>query len=371
MYTEELKYKISLNSLTELGPIRFNRLLGHFGSAKNAQAAPLEELKSIEGISENLARKIKNIQNTFDPEKEVTAAQKADIKITVPENSDYPGSLKNTFDPPVVLYYRGDFLETDQYALGVVGTRKPTNYGKVVTDKLVQELAGLNICIVSGLARGIDTCAHTSCLKAKGRTIAVLGSGLLVHYPPENRKLEEQVALSGAVVSEFCLSAAPDQHNFPRRNRIIAGLSLGTLVVESDIKSGALITARFAAEQGKDVFAVPGSIVSQYSRGPHYLLKQGAKLVESAEDILEEIAALAGRLSFKKQEGLQNRDELPLLNSREQLVLARLEEEPQGLHIDTLQNNVKKPFSELSEILVSLELKNLIKSLPGKIYMKV
>jgi DNA processing protein len=353
-----------------IGSIHANRLLAHFGSAENIFKSSIKELESFDGIRKNLAREITSAARYIDVDKELQWASKLGVKISIPENDDYPPQLRNIPDPPIVIYYRGNFTADDIFSVAVVGTRKPTSYGRIVVEKLVKELAGLNVTIISGLARGIDTYSHWTAIKSKGRTIAVLGNGLSVHYPPENRKLEETIVKSGLLISEFPIASPPDKANFPRRNRLIAALSLGTVIVEADIKSGALITARSAVEQGKDVFAVPGSIFSRYSLGPHRLLKQGAKLVESAEDIVEEILSLAEWIT-KSSAKRTERKELPLLNSFEQKILLDLEKEPQGIHIDRLQFTMNQPFSELSQALISLELKNLIKSLPGKIYLKI
>jgi DNA processing protein len=367
--TDELKYKLLLNMIPEIGPVRANRLLRHFGTAKKIFESTIDEIATIEDIGKILAKKILDITKQIDINKEIEKIKKLNINITTIDDDDYPAQLKNIPDPPIVLYYLGKFTKNDIFSVAIVGTRKPTSYGQLVTEKLTKELVQLNVTIISGLARGIDTIAHWTTIKSGGRTIAILGNGLNVYYPPENRKLETEIIKSGVLVSEFPLNYPPDKSNFPRRNRLIAGLSLGTVVIEGDLTSGAMITARFALDQGKDVFTVPGSIFSKYSRGPHLLLKQGAKLVESAEDIVQEITTLADWI-LKSNQKKEKVEELPLLNNIEQEILSKLENEPDGLHIDKLYNLLKRNFSELSQTLISLELKGLIKSLPGKIYIK-
>jgi DNA processing protein len=367
---DEFRSKIILNLIPEIGPVRANRLIAQFGSAGSALNAGVRELGTVDGISRDLAGKIAGALRTIDVENELQLAKKHGIKITTLGDDSYPVQLTNIPDPPAVLYYKGSLTANDIFSVAVVGTRRPTSYGKIAAEKLVKDLAQMRVTVISGLARGIDTFSHRAALKSGGRTLAVLGNGLATCYPPENRGLAAEIEGSGALVSEFPVTYPPDKPNFPRRNRLIAGLSLGTLVVEGDLKSGALITARCALEQGKDVFAVPGSILSQYSAGPHSLLKQGAKLVESAEDIVEELSGLAGWIA-KNSAKKTGPKELPLLNPSEQEILLKLEKEPQGIHIDSLQSASSKSFGELSQILVSLELKNLIKSLPGKIYIKI
>ncbi|MFH1784401.1 MAG: DNA-processing protein DprA [bacterium] len=229
-------------------------------------------------------------------------AKLKDIRILTIKDKDYPANLRFTFTPPKMLYVKGDLSDFDSVAIAVVGSRTPTAYGIKVTRELVGELSRNGVTVISGLARGIDTCAHKAALDAGGRTIAILGSGHYNIYPPENRALAEAICNSGAVISEFPLQAGPRRENFPRRNRLISGLSLGTIVVEAKQKSGSLITASFALEQGREVFAVPGNIYSKCSEGTNQLIKQGAKLVETIDDIIEEIDSFKTIFNKKQEE---------------------------------------------------------------------
>jgi len=368
----ELKAKVLLNMIPEIGSIRANNLLTHFGSAAAVLESNINELQSVEDIGPGLAKKIIEGREKIDIEKELDCAKKSGVEIIVSDSQKYPPQLKVISDPPIVIYAWGKFVPDDIFSVAMVGTRKPTSYGLIVVEKLTREFSEMNVTVVSGLARGIDTKAHWTAIKSGGRTIAVLGNGLNRYYPPENSRLEKVIAEnSGVVLSEFPMNVSPDRSNFPRRNRLIAALSLGTIVVEGDEKSGALITARCSVEQGKDVFAVPGSIFSKYSRGPHRLIKYGAKLVESAEDIVEEISVLAEQIKKGTKERKKSREELPLLNSLEKDILSDIEGQPEGMSIDKLQELTKRRFSELSEPLISLEMKGLIKSIPGKAYVKI
>jgi len=248
-----------------------------------------DRLTKFPGITQTLAEKIAWVKKQADPFRELELAAKEHIRIVSIFDESYPTNLKNIFSPPILLYVKGKLLTRDVAGVAMVGSRRPTPYGRLTAERLSAELAGRGITVVSGMARGIDTATHKSALKAGGRTIAVLGSGLDIIYPAENRALAEQIASSGAVISEFPMGTRPLRKNFPRRNRVISGLSLGVVVVEAAQKSGSLITAGFALDQGREVFAVPGKIDSYASKGTHSLIKQGAKLVEDSEDIIEEL----------------------------------------------------------------------------------
>lgn len=374
---KEFRAKILLNMIPEIGPVKTNRLLSYFGTAEKIFNSTVNELVAVTNITKSVADKIVIAPQIFDVDKELEKVKKLGIKILVPDSEEYPAQLKLITDPPVVLYVSGDFCKTDIFSIAIVGTRKPTSYGHMAVEKLTKELVELNVTIVSGLARGIDTYAHWTAIKSKGRTIAVLGNGLGVHYPPENRNLEEKIVNSGSgvLVSEFPVMSTPEKSNFPQRNRLISAFSLGTVVVEGDVTSGALITAKFALEQGKDVFAIPGNIFSKYSNGPNFLIKQGAKLVESAEDVVQEIASLAEWITQKEKLNLIERNkkginELTFLNPVEEEILTHLEKEPQGINIDELLALTNKPVNTLSEMLLTLELKGKIRAFPGKIYVK-
>ncbi len=293
---------LSLHLSGFVGAALYRRLMQRFGSAEAAIKAGRRDLEQVDRIGPMTAKAITESAKNGEAPREIERAEKAGVRLVSVEEADYPGSLKSIFDPPLVLSIRGRC--EDPLALAIVGSRECTPYGLRQSGRFAQDFAGLGITVVSGLARGVDTAAHKGALR-KGRTIAALGSGLLRIYPPENKKLADEIAEKGAVVSEFGLTAGPEPANFPRRNRIISGLSLGVLVIEATEKSGALITADWAMEEGRDVFALPGSIESPLSRGTHLLIKQGAKLVESPADLLEDLPALAPILkNLPRDEGL-------------------------------------------------------------------
>jgi DNA processing protein len=284
----------------------------------------------------------------------------------------YPPSLRWTPDPPLVLYIRGAIQPEDGLAMAVVGSRKPSNYGQLMTQRLSAALVQSGFTVVSGLARGIDSLAHQGALQAGGRTLAVLGSGINVIYPPENRRLCDTISTHGAVLSEFPLDTKPDRWNFPRRNRIISGLSLGTLVVEAAANSGALHTARHALEQGREVFAVPGRIDVPNSRGTNALIKNGAKLVEGIDDILAELpeavraAALQHRLPPTSSEAPQTPADL---SPEEAQILALVPAEE--THIEALIHTSQLPAHVVASILVTLELRGLVRQFPGKFFVRI
>ncbi len=283
---EERRYLLALSMVEGLGSIKTSQLLKYFNKAENIFSAPVKELEHVSGIGAKIAGGIKDF-NWHVLDKELELVRKHKIEVVTIADSDYPESLRQIPDPPLVLYFKGKSDWTG-FNFAIVGSRKASLYGLSVAEKFAQQLAALGVVIVSGMARGIDTASHKGALKAKGATLAVLGSGLLNIYPPENESLAEKIAESGAVISEFPLNTPPLRENFPRRNRIVSGLARGVLVVEAAERSGALITADLALDQGKDVFAVPGKVDSPTSLGANHLIKQGAKLVNSIEDILEE-----------------------------------------------------------------------------------
>ena len=304
-FTDEQRSIIALNLIPHLGYGQYQKLVAHFGSAKSALEAPERDIFSVEGITPKAAGEISRARKNLDLEKETAEAERAGARIITCADEDYPEPLKNIGDYPPVIYILGSLKNQDFSSIAIVGTRTPTNYGLSVARNFARAFAESRITCVSGLARGIDSEVHKTCVEEHGRTVAVLGNGLNCHYPPENRKIERQIAENGALVSEFPMGASPDKANFPRRNRIIAALSLATVVVEAGEKSGSLITARFALEQGKEVFAVPGPIFSKTSKGSNGLLKSGALLAESADDIIDGISP------FKKLFKKKNKAEKP------------------------------------------------------------
>ncbi|RMF83499.1 MAG: DNA-protecting protein DprA, partial [Nitrospinota bacterium] len=273
---EEKCYWIGLNLLPRVGRITYQKLLTHFGSPREVLHASKQELLRVKGIGEKMAEEITSFPLEAALKRELANIERYGVQILTLSDPDYPPLLKTIYDPPPVLYVQGNLCLQDQYAIALVGSRTPTSYGRLVAERLAQDLARRQITVVSGLARGIDGCAHRGALKGGGRTIAVAGCGLDIVYPPEHRRLKEQIIKQGACLSEFPLGTQPERMNFPLRNRIISGLSLGTVVVEAGERSGSLITAEWALEQGREVFAVPGNITSAASRGTHKLIKAGA-----------------------------------------------------------------------------------------------
>ncbi len=292
--------------------------------------------------------------------------QKNGVELLTFKDGDYPRNLLAIYDPPPFLFVKGKLTEEDQSAVAIVGCRSASSYGKTITESIATELARNGITVVSGMARGIDSIGHLSALKEHGRTIAVFGSGLDVIYPPEHRRLAERISSSGALVSEFFLGTRPEAPNFPRRNRLISGLSLGVVVVEAGAKSGALLTANCALEQNREVFAIPGNLWSQKSEGTNRLIKQGAKLVTSVEDILEElpIALRGGKLS-----SLAAREaDLPDLSQGEKGIFKLISDEPR--HIDRIATDASVSVWDALSLLLSLELKGLVKQLSGKMFIR-
>jgi len=290
----DLESLVALNLTGLVGAALHRRLVDCFGSARAALRVPASVLRRVPGIGEITSAAIARAGRSDEAAREMERAASDGIRILPFGGPGYPAPLAELHDPPLVLYARGALAEGDQLGIGIVGSRQATPYGLRQAERFGGELAGLGVTVISGLARGIDTRAHRGALRARGgRTLAVLGSGLGCVYPPENGRLSAEIAERGAVLSEFPIAAGPQPENFPRRNRIISGLSLGLLVVEAGEKSGALITADWAMEQGRDVFGLPGSVENPMSRGTHLLIRQGAKLAENAADILEELPSLA------------------------------------------------------------------------------
>jgi len=292
--------------------------------------------------------------------------KKENVKVITIKDEEYPANLKEIYSPPAALYVKGELKKEDKLSIAIVGSRHYSNYGRDTAQRLAGELAQLGITVVSGMARGIDTFAHNGALDSKGRTIAVLGSGLSNIYPPENKALVYKIAERGAVISEFPMATPPLAGNFPRRNRIISGLSLGTVVVEAAEKSGALITARCAYEQGREVFSVPGEVGRNNAFGTNQLIKDGAKLVETANDIIEELSVNIKDILKRKFTSLKS---LPDLSEEELKIFQALTEEP--LHIDDISINSMLPISKTSSILTALEIKGLVRKMPGNIFSRI
>lgn len=360
---ESKKYWIGLNMVLGVGKTLCHRLVKAFGSPKKVFHASRRELIEVERVGDKVARQILDFDLEHTLKREYQLVERHKVQVLTIDDPQYPFLLKSIYDPPPVIYYKGTFLDERSVPLAVVGTRKASSYGKMVTEKLCTALSEMGVCIVSGMARGIDTIAHKSALKLGNPTIAVFGCGLKYTYPPENGSLRRQIEEQGAVISEFPMSTKPDRNNFPARNRVISGLSHGTLVVEAGEKSGALITAQFALEQGREVFAVPGNIFSSESQGTHALLKMGAKLADSSYAVVEGLSdAVIGLLKEREK---KVREEIPLNPKEEHLVsLMSVQEQ----HIDSVIENSYLSPAEVSATLVTLELKGVIRQTDGKMF---
>lgn len=368
MFNEEIRYCLALNEIKDLGPVLIKRLLLKFGSAKKIFHANPEELASVEGIGMERAKRIKNFDKWNVVEKIIKICENRGIAIYSLNEEKYPKLLREIHDPPVVLFCKGELLLEDNIALSIVGSRKFSEYGRKVTEKLAYDIASLGITVVSGLARGIDSIAHNSTLLAGGRTIAILGSGVSHIYPPENKILAEKIIKNGAIISEFYPDESPRKENFPRRNRIISGVSFGTLVTEATINSGALITASFALEQGREVFAVPGNITSKNSEGTNYLIQKGAKLVTKVEDILEEIEQFIPFLKKLTNEFKNKTIQNDKLDSDEKIVFNILNE---PLYLDEIILKTGMNTAKVLEILLRLEINGLINKIEGRYVRRI
>jgi len=356
----------ALKNVRGVGNHLSKRLIDYFKSPQRIFQASHNELLQVDGMSDRLARAIKQHTIPASAQKELDLVTQKGYRVVTMTDPDFPPLLREIPDPPLFLYVFGS-LESDPKNIAVVGSRNATHYGIATTQRLCSDLAALGITVVSGMAKGIDTAAHEGALMGGGKTIAVLGSGLENIYPAENRELFYQIAENGAVVSEFPLMTAPEAHNFPARNRIISGTALGTVIVEATKRSGSLITARLAADQGREVFAVPGSIRSFKSTGTHSLIKQGAKLVEHAQDVIEELTHLLKTPApYDHIPRNKATPRPPALLSDEALVFQALE--PYPVHIDDLVRKLPIKPGKLSGILLKLELKGMVQQSPGKFF---
>lgn len=358
---KDLYYWFALRRICGVGNVIGKALLNRFGLPENVFAASAGELEKVEGIGRRAVRSITGFRPDDSIDREIEKVLSKKIDIVTFHSPDYPENLKNIYDPPLFLYVKGRLSSRDKHAVAVVGSRTASEYGLKVTGEISRHLARFGITVVSGMARGIDSAAHAAALAGGGRTIAVLGSGPDVIYPPENRMLYERIVDQGAVISEYPLGTEPNSYNFPPRNRIISGMSLGVLVAEASPKSGSLITAKLALEQGRDVYAVPGNVYSYKAKGTHTLLKSGAKLVDNAGDILEEL-----NLPVFSREPDSDPD--PELNGEFKAVYSLTTAEP--VYIDQIILKTGLSSSRVSAILLERELTGLLKQLPGKMFAR-
>jgi DNA processing protein len=366
----KLKYWLALKSIAGIGNVSFPALIDQFGSLETIFSASVDELQAVPTVTKKAALGIVAFKNWDIIKKNLELTINAGISIVTCQDELYPAKLLEVYDRPPFLFVKGS-LRNDDINVSIVGSRLASTYGKYTTEKISRELALRGITVVSGLARGIDSAAHRGTLTAQGRTIAVLGSGLDIIYPPENKNLFAAICETGAVVSEFPPGTPPRACNFPARNRIISGMSYGVVVIEAGEKSGSLITARLALEQGREVFAVPGSIDSAGSRGTNKLIKQGAKLVENTDDILEEILPQLERIKTPETLSSPGKDagtkkESDNISSIDREIMALLSNN--RIHIDELINTTGFTPGNVLSSLMKLELNGIVQQHPGKFF---
>lgn len=368
MCMEQLLPWFVLKSVAGIGNLLFRRLIRQFHTPEKVLAAAPADLCAVEGIGRRMAADIGRAAATPAMRSEINAARQSGIRILSFNEPDYPFLLSHIPDPPPYLYVKGE-LPGSRRSLAIVGSRKATRYGLEVSRRLATGLADFDIVVVSGMARGIDTAAHQGALQKEGPTIAVLGSGLKKIYPPENKGLYKRIVGSGgAVVSEFPLDAGPEAHHFPARNRIISGMTLGTVVVEAARRSGSLITARLAAEQNREVFAVPGSIDSYRSAGTHALIKEGARLVDGIDDVFSELPQLMPETLEPQMDSAQSDGDkaLATLSGAEQKMMAQLD--PYPVHVDELTRKSGLAAQQAAAVLLQLELKGFVRHTAGNLF---
>lgn len=359
--SDSRRFWVGFNLVKGIGPVRLRALLDAFGDIEHAWNAPRRALLAA-GLSPKLVQRLCETRRTVDLDALWTRIQRQGIRVLTWQDADYPRHLRDLEHAPPVLYLRGTLDAADEWAVAVVGTRRPTAYGRQVAEEVARTLAQHGVTVVSGLARGIDAVAHKAALDAGGRTLAVLGSGVDVIYPPEHRRLAERILTQGALLSDYPPGTQPEASNFPARNRIISGLALAVVVVEAGKESGALITARFAAEQGREVFAVPGNIYAPQSKGTNRLIQQGAYALLQPRDVLEV-------LHWERTSEQQATRRLFPLDERETRLLSLLQEGAR--HVDDLTAATGWPAAQVSATLTLMELKGLVRPLGGMQYMAV
>jgi DNA processing protein len=358
---DSLVCAVALRSIDGIGDILFKRLIEAFGSAEKALAASPEKLQEVEGIGARVARSIVARRDFGPARKVIERAEEIGATLISLEEEAYPPLLRAIADPPSFLYVLGELLQQDRRCVAIVGSRRASSYGRSITERLAAGLSREGFTVVSGGARGIDTFAHRAALEAGGRTLVVLGSGVDVPYPAEHENLFKEISERGAVLSELPPGTPPEPHRFPKRNRIISGLSMGTVVVEAAGESGSLITATLAAEQGREVFSVPGNVGSYNSVGTHKLIRQGAKLTEGIEDILEELIPQIGKRRVVAPP--------PSFEGEEEKLYSLLSVEPK--HIDRLAEESRFLPQKVMGLLLQLELKGAVRQMPGQLYVRI
>ena len=367
-----IEHILTLNALPKIGPVRIRRLLDHFGSAEKILSASKDSLLRVNGVGPELAEIIRNADSHSDASAELRELSDRGLSVITPDDPAFPAALRDSYDCPILLYVWGKILERDRHAIGIVGTRRASLYGKNSTKKLSYQLAHSGFTILSGLARGIDTTAHEAAIAANGRTIAVIGSGLARIYPAENLALAEKIAGGfGAVVSEFPLHTKPDKQTFPQRNRIVAAWCRALVVTESPAWSGSLITANLAAEYGRPVYAVPGPIDKPTSGGCNKLIREGATLLTDAGELLDDLSNLglpAASASAQPVSAPAETPDMPELPPEEQTIIDALGDSESG--IDRLVDLTGFSAPVVSTTLLKLEMKRLVRALPGFRYVR-
>jgi DNA processing protein len=358
---DDRRYWVGFTLVKGIGAVRLQALLDYFGDAQSAWNASLFDLAGA-GLSPKLAERVAQVRASVNLDEYLEKVTAAGVRILTWDDTEYPAHLKEVDQPPPVLYLRGEFIAEDSWAVGIVGTRAVTAYGRQVTEELATVLAHNGVTVVSGLARGVDAIAHSAALKAGGRTLAVLGSGVDKIYPPEHRQMAEKIISQGAVLSDYAPGTPPEAANFPPRNRIISGLSMAVVVVEAGDTSGALITAEFAVEQGRDVFAVPGGIYAPQSKGANRLLSNGAKVLLKPQDVLEALDLT------RNVERREIRKIIPA-DSTEAALLGTLGPEP--VHVDEIRSQTGLPIEKVSAALTMMELKGMVRQVGGMNYVAV
>jgi DNA processing protein len=360
---------LCLTMVPGVGPRTFRALLERFGTARKVLGASASTLKGVDGVGPKLAERIASARSEHNPDVELAICRQHGVSPIPSDHPSYPRSLKEIPDPPPLLYCKGTLVPADALAVAIVGSRKCTTYGVRTAERLAQSLARVGLTVVSGLARGIDAAAHRGALKAGGRTLAVLANGLESIYPPEHDKLADEVAASGALLSEMPMRQEPIAGLFPQRNRIISGLCLGVVVVEATPRSGSLTTAHHAMEQNREVFAVPGPVDSLASRGCHGLIRDGARLVETVDDILEELGPLVGEVKPAEDAVPVRRPSELTLSDQERSILGHLDDQPRP--VDELIARTRLTASQVMATLSVLEVRRLIRRVPGNQFVRV
>ena len=356
---------LALHLIQGLGNIACKNLLTKFGSPESIFRASLSELMEVEGVRREVAERIAGRKYTSSPARLLKSVEKLGVRIIACTDQEYPAGLREIHDPPMLLYVKGNEIPRNLTFIALVGSRNPTAYGLKASEMIGQGLARRGLGVVSGMARGIDSAAHWGCMQGRGFTIAVMGTGIDIVYPGSNAKLHEKIVEKGAVISEFPLGTPPEPKNFPIRNRVISGLSKAVVVVEATLKSGSLITASLALEQGREVLAVPGSVNSFKSTGCHFLIKQGARLVENADDIMDELG-----LNYEHVPKSDSFTQAPVppLEEDEKRVYGMIGDYP--LHIDEIARECNLEPGKASSILMKMELKGIVRQLPGKMFVR-